>query len=107
MGFRRGHYDKHLCKTILILDEEEILSLNIYLVYSYVSPFLFSGAEPFVHIGRRHFKKDFYEFILRSCRLKIFLIYSYGDHFVLRRKTFCAILVEGFIRDTSMNLFCI
>ena len=41
----------------------------------------------------------------RSCRLKIFLTWSSGDPFVQWSRTICAILVEGIMRNNSVNLF--
>ena len=35
----------------------------------------------------------------------IFLIWSSGDHFVQRSGTICAILVEGIMRNNSVNFF--
>ena len=40
LGFRRGHYEKHFCKIILTLDQEETLSLKIFIIYNYGSPFV-------------------------------------------------------------------
>ena len=45
---------------------------------------------------------------MRRCRLKIFLIWSSGGPFVQRRKTICAIWVEGQVkRNNSVKLFYI
>ena len=73
---------------------------------------LFSGAEPFVQVGTRHHKEQFCEIILnldqwfkRSCRLKIFLIWTSGGPFVQGSRTICAILVEDIMRNNSEKLF--
>ena len=41
----------------------------------------------------------------RRCRLKIFLILSSGGPFIQQSRTVCAILVEGIMRNNSVNLF--
>ena len=72
---------------------------------------LFSGAEPFMHFDRRHHGEQFCEIIFnldqwfkRRCCLKIFLIWSSGGPVVQRNGTMCAILVEGIMRNKSLNL---
>ena len=61
---------------------------------------------------RRHHEEQFCEIIFnldqmfkRRCRFKIFLIWSSGGPFVQRSGPFCAILVEGIMRNNSVNLF--
>ena len=62
--------------------------------------------------GRRHHEEQFCEIILnlgqwfrRRCHLNIFLIWSCGGPFVQQSGTICAILVEGIMRNNSVNLF--
>ena len=62
--------------------------------------------------GRMHHQEQFCKIILnlnqwfrRRCSLKIFLIWSSGSRFVQSSRTICAILVEGIMRNNSMNLF--
>ena len=43
----------------------------------------------------------------RRCILKIFIIWSSGDHFVQPSGTICAILVEGIMRKNPVKLFWI
>ena len=64
------------------------------------------------NFGRRHDEEQFCEIILnldqwfmRSCHLKIFLIWSLGCPFVQRSRTIFAILVEGIMRNNSVKLF--
>ena len=63
------------------------------------------------NFGRRHHEEQFFEIILnldqcfRRCRLKIFLNWSSGSQFVQQNGTICAILVEGIMRNNSVNLF--
>ena len=67
----------------------------------------FSRAEPLCNFGRRHHEEQFFEIILnldqwfRRRRLKIILILSPGGPFVHQSGTFCAILVEGLIRNRA------
>ena len=62
--------------------------------------------------GIRHHEEQFCEitqnldqWFRRRCRLKVFLIWSYGGPFVQRSGTICAILVEGIMRNNSVNYF--
>ena len=41
----------------------------------------------------------------RRCCLKIFLIWSSGGPFVQGSVTICAIMVEGIMRNNSVNVF--
>ena len=75
---------------------------------------LFCSAEwnHLCNIGRRHDEVQFCEIILnldqwlrRKCPLKVFLIWSFGSHFVQRSMTICAILVEGIQRNNSVEKF--
>ena len=66
------------------------------------------------NIGGRHHEEQSCEIILkldqwlmRKCRLMVFLIWRSGSPFVQRSITICAILVEGIKRNNSMILFCI
>ena len=75
---------------------------------------LFCSAERnhLCNIERRHDEVQFCEIILnlnqwfrRKCPLKVFLIWSFGSHFVQRSMTICAILVEGIQRNNSVKKF--
>ena len=73
---------------------------------------MFSGAEHLCNFGRGYYEKQLSEIILnldqwfsRRCRLKIFLIWSSGGLFVTWSKVICAILVEGIMRNNSVNVF--
>ena len=48
-----------------------------------------------------------FEPVVQKCCLKMFLIYGSGSHFVRQSGTFCAILVEGIMRNNSVKLFWI
>ena len=73
---------------------------------------MFSGKNNLCNFGTRHYEKTFCEVILnltqwfrrRGC-LKIFLIYSSGDHFVQGSIAICAILVENIRRNISEKHF--
>ena len=45
--------------------------------------------------------------LFRKCHFKVFLIWSSGSPSVQQSITFCAILVEGIMRNNSVNLFYI
>ena len=77
-------------------------------------PFCSAERNHSCNFGRRNHEELFYEIILnldqlfkRSCRLKIFLIWSSGGPFVQWSRTICAILVEGILRINSVKLFLI
>ena len=60
------------------------------------------------NFGRGSPKEHFCEIILklghwprRRCRLKVFLFFSFGGHFVQRSRTIFAILEEGHPRNIS------
>ena len=64
------------------------------------------------NFGRRHHDEYFCAIILnldqwfrRKFGLKVFLIWSSGSPFVQLSKTIYAILVEGILRNNSVNLF--
>ena len=63
------------------------------------------------NFGREYQEEQFCEIILnldqwfRRCLLKIFLTWNSGCPFVQRSGTICAILVEGIMRNNSVNLF--
>ena len=64
------------------------------------------------NIGRRHHEEQSCEIILnfdqwfrRKCRLRVFLIWSFGSPFVQWSVIICAILVEGNQRNNSVILF--
>ena len=76
--------------------------------------FLSGALGPFAHLcnfGRGHQEEQFCENILNldqwlwRCLLKIFLIWSSCSRFSQRSRTICAILVEGIMRNNSVNLF--
>ena len=73
-------------------------------------PFCSAERNHLCNFGRGYHEEQFCEIILnlnlrRRCILKIFLIWSSGDHFVQPSGTICAILVEGIIRNNSVKLF--
>ena len=75
-------------------------------------PFCSAERNHLCNFGRGYHEEQFCEIILnldqwfrRRCILKIFLIWSSGDHFVQPSKTICAILVEGIMRNNSVKLF--
>ena len=62
------------------------------------------------NLGRGHYEKHDYVIVLnfdkwlkRRCRLKIFLTYSSEGHFAHRSGTIWAILVEGTMRNISVE----
>ena len=63
------------------------------------------------NFGRRYHEEQFCEIILNldqwfgRCRLKIFLIWSFGGPFVQWSWTVCAILAEGIKRNNSVIFF--
>ena len=92
------------------LVQEEMLFKDI----SYLElwwPFCSAEWNHLCHFERRHHEEQICEIILnldqwfKRCRLKIFLILSSGGPFVQRSRTVCAILVEGIMRNNSVNLF--
>ena len=77
-------------------------------------PFCSVEQNHLCNFDRRHQEEQFCEIILnldqgfkRRCYLKIFLIWSSCGPFVQRSGTICAILVEGIMRNNSLNLFWI
>ena len=76
-------------------------------------PFCSVKRNDFCNFGRGYQEEQFCEIILnldqwfrRRCRLKISLIWSSGSPFVQQSGgTICAILVEGIMRNNSVNLF--
>ena len=77
-----------------------------------LGPFCSAEWNHLCNLGRRHYEEQFCEIILnldpwfrRRCLLKIFLTWSSGGPFVQRSGTINAILVEGIMRNNSMNLF--
>ena len=75
-------------------------------------PFCSAEQNHLCNFGRGYHEEQFCEIILnldqwfrRRCVLKIFIIWSSGDHFVQRSGTICAILVEGNIGNYSVKLF--
>ena len=75
-------------------------------------PFCSEERNHLFNFGRGYQKEQFCEIILnldqwfwRRCLKKIFLIWSSGSPFVQRSRTICAILVEGNMRNNSVNLF--
>ena len=75
-------------------------------------PFCSAERNHLCNFGREYQEEQFCEIVLnldqwfrRRCLLKIFLIWSTGGPFVPRSQTTCAFLVEGIMRNNSMNLF--
>ena len=74
-------------------------------------PFSSAEGNHLCNFGSGYQEEQFCEIILnlnqwfRRCLLKIFLIWSSGGPLVQRSRTICAILVEGIIRNNSVNLF--
>ena len=74
---------------------------------------LFSAEQNHLcNFGRVYQKEQFCKIILNlelwfktRCLLKIFFIWSSGGPFVQWSRTICAILVEGIMRNNSMDLF--
>ena len=72
-------------------------------------PFCSTEQNHSCNFGRGYHGEKFYEIILnldqwfRRCVLKIFLIWSSGDHFIQRSKAIFAILVEGIMRNNSVK----
>ena len=74
-------------------------------------PFCSAERNHMCNFGRRHHYEQYCEIILnldqwfkRRWRLKIFLFWSSGSPFVQRSGSICAILVEGIMRNNSVNL---
>ena len=74
-------------------------------------PFCSADWNHLYNFGRGYHEEQFCETILnldqwlRRCNWKIFLIWSSGGPFALRRGTICAILVEGIMRNNSVIFF--
>ena len=75
-------------------------------------PFCSAEQNHLCNFGREYLEEQFCEIILnldqwfrRRCVLKIFLIWSFGDHFVHLSRTICAILVECIMRNNSVKIF--
>ena len=72
-------------------------------------PFCSGERNHLCNFGRVYYEEQFCEIIFnldqwfRRCLLKIFLIS--GSPFVLWSGIICAILVEGIVRNNSVNLF--
>ena len=55
--------------------------------------------------GSGQYAEQFCEIILRGgYHLKIYIFFSSGDHFVLRTRTICAILVEDIMGNIPVKL---
>ena len=64
------------------------------------------------NFGRGYQEEQLSEIILnldqcfrRRCVLKIYLVWSSGGPYVQRSRTICAILVEGIMKNNSVNYF--
>ena len=75
-------------------------------------PFCSAERNLLCNIDSIYYEDQFCEMILnldqwfrRRCLLKIFNIWSSGNHFVRQRGSICAILVDGIKRKNSVNLF--
>ena len=85
--------------------------LNIFPIWSSGGPFVQWSGTICAISGRGYQEEQFCEIILNSdqlfrrCLLKIFLIWSSGSPFVQQSRTICAIMVEGIMRNNSVNLF--
>ena len=83
--------------------EEEISLKDIHYLQRW------GPAEPLCNFGRWQFGGHICEVILnldqwfRRCRLKMFLIYSFGDLLVQQSGTICANLVEGIMRNNLLQ----
>ena len=119
-NFGRELHEEHFCEIILHLDQwfrrkshfsSEALVTPVFSLAKLPIPFPVEQNH-LCNFGRSHHEEQFCEIILnldqwfrRRCRLKIFLIWSSGGPFVPWSGTFCAILVEGIMRNNSVNLF--
>ena len=74
-------------------------------------PFCSAERNHLCNYGRGYQEEQFCEMVLnldqfrKRCLLKIFLIWSCGSPFVKLSGTICVLLVEGIMRNNSMNLF--
>ena len=101
--------DKSRVEPTLFFIEKISFSLKLFSGHFYGQSFIKTVRSPF---GIRHREEQISEIILnldqwvrRRCRLKIFLIWSSGSHFVQWSKNICAILVKGIMRNNSVKLF--
>ena len=108
-NFGRGYYEEQLCEVIFNFDQwfRRKCLLKIFIIWS-------SGStcEPFVQFGRRYQEEQICDIIFNLGQwlrdrylLKIFHIWNSGSPFVQQSGSFCAILVEGIMRNNSVNLF--
>ena len=100
----------HVKKFCLVVQQDMSFKDNSYL--ELWQPLCSVDWNHLCHFGRRHHEEQSCEIILimdlwfrRKCRLKVFLIWSTGSHFVQRSVTICAILAEGALRNNSVKLF--
>ena len=76
-----------------------------------LSPFCSAEGNHLCNFSRGYHGEQFCDIILnldqwfRRCVLKIYHIWSSGDHFVQWSGTIRAILVEGIMRNNSVKLF--
>ena len=75
-------------------------------------PFCSTERNHLFKFSRGYYEEQFCEIILnldqwfrRRCLLKIFLIWSSAGAFVQWSGTICAILVEGIMKNNSVQLF--
>ena len=102
----RGYQEEQFCEIIL----KEMRFNDISFLERW-RPLCSGERNHLCNFGRRHHEKQCCEIILnldqwfrrRSC-LRIFLNLSSGSPFVQRSRTICAILVEGIMRNTSVQL---
>ena len=110
-NFERGHYGEHSCEVMWNLDQwfRRRCCLKTFLIWSSGSPFA-TRSGTICAVGRGYLEEQFCEIILnldqcfrRRCILKIFLIWSSGGPYVQQSRTICAILVEGIMRNNSVQ----
>ena len=113
-NFGRRYHEEQFCEIILNLHQwfSRGCRLKIFLIWSSGQPFCSTERNHLCNFIRGHYEEQFCEFILnlglwfrRRCLLKIFPIRSSGGPFVKRSRTICAILVEGIMRNNSVNIF--
>ena len=96
--FGRGQHEDHLYENILILDQG-LRRFHLKIILSIALPIPFSTEQNQCIFCREHHEKHFCEIILnldnlfrRRCHLKIFLIWSSGDHCFI-----CLFYLFGFV----------
>ena len=112
-NFENWHHGEYSCEVIWNLDQwfKKRCRLKTFLSRA-LTALLFSRPKPFSNFGRRYHEEQFCEIILhldqwfrRNCRSKVFLIWISSSHFVQHSVTICAVLLEGIMRNKSVNFF--